>query len=137
MAQSSEWLDRIPESVLDEVDVALAHFKALGLEREQMQRGHFPVPSFEASLPALAAELESGRGFVQIKGLRVDTYSPSDAEIVYGDLVFTSAQPSRRIRVAICSDMCGTKALTSPKATCADTRPTPARASIPISVAML
>ena len=83
MAKSAEWLYRIPERALREIEAALARIDSLGLSLKEMRKEHFDVPTLAADLPAIAAEVESGRGFVQMKGLPVDHYDAREAEIVY------------------------------------------------------
>ena len=43
----------------------------------------FPVPSFARVAESLRRELESGRGFVVIRGLPIERYSDAQAAIVY------------------------------------------------------
>lgn len=80
---STEWIYTVSQQALDELDGALAHARSSGRPLEQLQKSDFPLPTFAADLSAIAAELEQGRGFVQMKGLDVDRYGAENAAIVY------------------------------------------------------
>ncbi len=43
----------------------------------------FPAPSFTSGAAALRKDLETGRGFVVIRGLPIDSYSDEEAAIIY------------------------------------------------------
>ena len=83
MARSDQWLYRIPEVALDEIDAALSDLRARGVDHLSMTRDDFRVPTLLADLPRLIDEIDRGRGFVQMKGLRVAGHGPGDAERVF------------------------------------------------------
>jgi len=80
VARSSQWLYPIPEPALDEIDAALASLRTRGIDYRDMVPADFPVPSLARDLPGLIHEIDEGRGFVQMKGLRVAGFGPGDAE---------------------------------------------------------
>jgi hypothetical protein len=86
MARTRDWALAIPSRGLDEIDEALRRFRDLERPVAAMRKEDFPIPSLVPLLRDVAEELENGRGFVQLKGLPVDRYTTTDAEIVYWGL---------------------------------------------------
>jgi hypothetical protein len=83
MARTDAWRVDLPADALDQIDEALEAFRARGLPLAQMRKADFPVPALQPVLQSILHDLEHGRGFVQMKGLRVGNFSAQDAEIVY------------------------------------------------------
>jgi hypothetical protein len=82
MQRSTEWLRPFKPDELAEIDSALQSAKTSGLDLFDMEREHFPLPTFSKALAKLADELENGRGMVMLRGLPL-SYSPEDLQIVY------------------------------------------------------
>ena len=83
LADPERWTYRLPPPVLAEFDQALRRIRADGRDIPALSRNDFAAPSFGSSAEAMRQELESGRGFVVITGLPVDSYSEHDAAIIY------------------------------------------------------
>ncbi|MCX7197840.1 MAG: TauD/TfdA family dioxygenase [Proteobacteria bacterium] len=83
ISRSREWLYAIPAPALDEIDAALAALRARGVDYRDMVLSDFPVPSLARDLPAILHEVDHGRGFVQMKGVRVAAFCPGDAERMF------------------------------------------------------
>jgi hypothetical protein len=49
----------------------------------EMTSGNFPLPRFGGELRKISEELETGRGFVQIKGLPIERYTLQQAKLIY------------------------------------------------------
>ena len=81
MARSAAWLYRFSERALDEIDAAVEAIEARGLAFSEITKEAFPIPSLVPDLARISHELEHGRGFVQMKGLRLA--GESQAEIVF------------------------------------------------------
>ena len=86
LEHDTSWIYPFSETALREIDVALAHVKARGLGIPDIRRADFPLPTFADELAALAREVESGRGFVVLRGLPVDRYSEEDSTLAYWGL---------------------------------------------------
>ena len=81
MVRSDVWLYRFSERALDEIDAAVEGVKKKGLELCGITKETFPLPTLAGDLARVADELENGRGFVQMKGLRLT--DDLQAEIVF------------------------------------------------------
>ena len=83
LTQSDVWLYRFSERALDEIDAAVEQIERRGLATEDVTARDFSIPALEPDLRTIAHELEYGRGFVQMKGLRVGQYTQRQAELVF------------------------------------------------------
>jgi alpha-ketoglutarate-dependent taurine dioxygenase len=87
------WTWQIPARVLAEFDQALRRIRRQGRELPGLGLEDFPAPSFAAAASAIRRELESGRGFVLIRGLPMERYSDEDAAILYWGIGLHVASP--------------------------------------------
>lgn len=82
MAATDEWIVRIPEPAILEIDRALTSVKAKALKLFEFGREHFPVPWFAGRVASIHEELEEGRGFLMLRGVPFENYSTADAELI-------------------------------------------------------
>ena len=83
LANDTSWIYELSETALREIDDALANVKARGLSIPDITREDFPLPTFASELASLAREVESGRGFVVLRGLPVERYGEEDSTLIY------------------------------------------------------
>jgi hypothetical protein len=83
LARDDAWLYRLSPETIAELDAALHAVERRGLPLFEITREDFPLPGFGAELEKISEELESGRGFVQIKGLPIERYTLRQAKTVY------------------------------------------------------
>jgi len=83
MRNSDDWVYRLTENDLLELNFALEHSKKLGLAIEQMDEQDFPLPKLGLQLKAILRDIESGRGFVLLKGVPVNAYTEADVIRIY------------------------------------------------------
>lgn len=81
--RKSDWIYRLDDGEIAELEAALRSAKASGLPLEEISREDFPLPTLAGAIRAWAEDLHHGRGFVLVKGLPVARYSEEDAEIIY------------------------------------------------------
>ncbi|KAJ5097253.1 hypothetical protein N7456_007974 [Penicillium angulare] len=81
--KSSDWIYKLSDVQLDEVDAALKSFKALNKPLGYINQSTFPLPNLHATLRDLSKELHYGRGFFVVRGLRIDNYSREETVIIY------------------------------------------------------
>lgn len=105
--QRDDWILRLNEAQLDELDQALksfkgnpslkthphvksmdtdSHFLALKKPLGCINQSTFPLPALHVVLRAHSKELHFGRGFFVLRGLRIDSYSREDNIIIYAGL---------------------------------------------------
>jgi alpha-ketoglutarate-dependent taurine dioxygenase len=90
---SESWTHRLTSRALTELDAALRRIRQSGPEIQTLTRSDFPAPSFAPSAAVLRQDLESGRGFVVIRGLPIDRYSDEEAAIIYWGIATHLAKP--------------------------------------------
>jgi alpha-ketoglutarate-dependent taurine dioxygenase len=77
------WTYQLQPAELGELDTAMRRIRDAGRQIPTLTRADFTAPSFASAAAAMRADLESGRGFVVIRGLPIDRYSDEEAAIVY------------------------------------------------------
>ncbi|PWY93134.1 TfdA family oxidoreductase [Aspergillus sclerotioniger CBS 115572] len=78
-----DWVVRLTETELDEIDAALQSFKARNIPWGAIDQSTFPLPTLHDRLRQQSKELHLGRGFFVLRGLRIDQYSREDNIIIY------------------------------------------------------
>ncbi|KAK1725131.1 TfdA family taurine catabolism dioxygenase TauD [Colletotrichum acutatum] len=86
LANEYNWTYALTTEQLDELDAALAHFRALNLPLGHINQESFPLPKLHPELRKLSYELHNGHGFFVIRGLRVDEHTREDNIIIYAGL---------------------------------------------------
>ncbi|KAF4978428.1 hypothetical protein FZEAL_5192 [Fusarium zealandicum] len=74
---------RLSEDEVAEIEQALANFKTLGLDGDEVSNDNFPLPKLSRRLHASAESLHLGRGFVVIRGLDASKYTVEDSVTVF------------------------------------------------------
>lgn len=83
MAGRTDWILHFEAAELVELDAALRHARAAGIGIPALTRADFPIPRVARKLASALAEIESGRGFVLLRGLPIERYSKADAALIY------------------------------------------------------
>jgi hypothetical protein len=83
MAARDDWIVRLDDTDVAELDAALRSAKASGLGIPALDRESFRIPNFAQKLRQVLHDLEDGRGFVLLRGLPVQRYSKADAALIY------------------------------------------------------
>ncbi|CAG8069265.1 unnamed protein product [Penicillium nalgiovense] len=83
VGKRADWVYQLSDDQLDELDAALKSFKALNLSLGHINQSTFPLPTLRPVLRDLSKEIHTGRGFVVLRGLRIDDYSREDNIIIY------------------------------------------------------
>ena len=86
MARSTEWIRTVSATAVAELDAALRGIERRGLAWPSFGRDDFPLPTFSLELSSVLDELERGRGFVLLRGIPVDRYTPDELKSLYWGL---------------------------------------------------
>ncbi|MEX1065694.1 MAG: TauD/TfdA family dioxygenase [Aquisalimonadaceae bacterium] len=86
LVKHEDWIVHLTPGMVAEIEQALAAIKARGLTPPDFGRDDFPLPGCKDVLAQYLEELETGRGFMIIRGLPVERYSIEDAEIIFWGL---------------------------------------------------
>ncbi|MEI9988594.1 MAG: TauD/TfdA family dioxygenase [Rhizomicrobium sp.] len=90
----AEALHRLSADQVAEIDGALDHLKSLGdLDIPDITRDTFPLKATGHYLRDLRHELQTGRGFLLLRGLPRERYSPDDLARIYVGLGVHIGQP--------------------------------------------
>lgn len=81
----ASWVIQLTRDEVVEIDAALHHVSSLGLEIP-FTAAEFPLPTLAARLNDVPEHLENGPGFVLIRGLPGDMYSPGECAQIYWGL---------------------------------------------------
>ncbi|KAF9484930.1 Clavaminate synthase-like protein [Pholiota conissans] len=81
-----QWVYRLSDAELKEIDDALEHFKGTGLEMGYIGKTNFPLPTLSSVLHELAKELYSGRGFFVLRTLPINKYSKAEIAMIYAGI---------------------------------------------------
>ena len=83
LARSSDWTFQLTGAEISEIDAAIASVETRGLEIKDIKKKDFPLPTLDAKLADLKAELLEGHGLALLKGLPVERYNMRQAAIAY------------------------------------------------------
>lgn len=81
--REDEWLVRLSEADVGELERAARHFQSLGRDLGEITAADFPLDAFGEHLRELRDALLSGIGFELIRGLPVDRYEPAFAAAIF------------------------------------------------------
>jgi hypothetical protein len=83
LVRDPSWLVELTDDDLAELDAALRSVRARDLKLEDVGRADFSLPSFGPKLAQHRETIRTGRGFVLLRGLRVQDYSDADVGLIY------------------------------------------------------
>jgi len=83
LMRDNTWLLQLSVAETEEIDNAIAAFRASGAPMEAISEDSFPLPAFGPRLRQLLRELLEGRGFFMLRGLPVHRYDIETAAIAY------------------------------------------------------
>ena len=87
------WIIHLAEAEIMDLDAALATLRAKDLSFPNFTREDFPLPALGPRLAGIAEELETGRGFVLLRGLPIERYTDEEINAIYYGLGLNMGQP--------------------------------------------
>lgn len=94
--ESAALVHDLSAEVLAQIDAAVRQVRANGLTPETIEQEDFRLPAFAREVPALRAQLDSGRGFFVLRGVDVHGYSEAEVEMIGWALCNYLGQPIRQ-----------------------------------------
>ncbi len=79
----SSWLHRLTDADIAEIEAAMAHAIGTGKPVIEMTRADFPLPTLATKIDAIVREVEEGRGFALLRGIRLPDYSHQEASVLF------------------------------------------------------
>jgi len=98
LAEGEDWIDRWSASDVDALWTALDAVKSRALAPEAMRRGDFAVPGLRKRFIELGRQLESGRGFVMLRGLPIGDLSSDDRKLLFWGIGMQLGVPINQTR---------------------------------------
>ncbi|MDP6884905.1 MAG: hypothetical protein QF830_12270, partial [Rhodospirillales bacterium] len=83
LAKTDEWIYRLSEDQIAELDAALRRTQERGLAIIDIGRDDFPLPTLGPVLAELQDQVVNGRGFALVKRIPVERYTPAEAQTLY------------------------------------------------------
>ena len=83
MRSTDEWVYRLSEDEIAELDAALRHLQASARQIPDIGKEHFPLERFGRTLRLLQTEIENGLGIMLVRGLPRDRYSSEEMGLIY------------------------------------------------------
>jgi hypothetical protein len=83
LAREDSWIHRLSPRAVAELEAAAHAVERRRLPLFEVTREDFALPEFGAELRRISEELETGRGFVQVKGLPIERYTLQQAKLIY------------------------------------------------------
>ncbi len=96
LAADHSWIYPLSAKSLAAIDKALAQVKSAGLKFPHFQQADFALAEMADELGHYAEQLESGKGFLLLRGLPVERYSDADIHIIYYGLGLNMGVPVRQ-----------------------------------------
>jgi hypothetical protein len=93
LAHSCDWIVRLDEAAVAELERARDAVRARGLALGAMRREDFPLPMLGAAVRGWTRELTDGRGFLVVRGLPVSRWGAEDSALVYWGLGLHLGRP--------------------------------------------
>ena len=86
LAERRDWIHALAPEEIAELDRAVAHARATRKPLGELTREDFPLGTLARSIERWLDELDSGRGFVLVRGVPVERYGEADASLAYWGL---------------------------------------------------
>lgn len=93
MARHTDWIHRLSDSEISEIDEAVARVESMGLAILDIERQHFQVARLAGVLDEVRRETLHGRGFMLLRGVPVHRYTVRQSAIAYWGLGLHLGQP--------------------------------------------
>jgi alpha-ketoglutarate-dependent taurine dioxygenase len=92
-ADPEAWTYHLGPPAVADFDEAMRRVRDAGKEIPTLTTADFPAPSFASDAATLRQDVESGRGFVVIRGLPIDRYTHEEAAIIYWGIATHLGEP--------------------------------------------
>jgi hypothetical protein len=83
LTHKRDWIHRLSAEEIRDLDRAVEHARASGRPLAELTRSDFPLTTLAAAVERWLAVLESGRGFLLVRGVPVERYGEQRATLAY------------------------------------------------------
>lgn len=96
LSDDNSWIHFLSDQSIDDIETALMNLKSKGLTFPGFSAEDFPLPNFSSELQHFANELETGKGFLLLRGLPVERYTDNDISTIYYGIGLNMGNPVRQ-----------------------------------------
>ncbi len=93
LSRRDDWVFPLSAAEIAEIEAALAHVEARGMEIKDITDEDFPLPTLDSRLAQVKAQIIDGCGLAQITGLPVERYSIEQMAKIYWGLAIRVGDP--------------------------------------------
>ncbi len=93
LAASDDWKYLLTDAEITEIDAAVAHVEARGIEIRDITAEDFALPVLDAKLGDMKQQLMEGRGLAVLRGVPVGRYTIEQAAIAYWGIGLRIGEP--------------------------------------------
>lgn len=93
LTQSDQWIYRLNQREIDEINKATAHARSTGKPLHSITQDDFPLSTMLPAIKNWAAELSDGQGFLLLRGFPVDQHCREDISLAYYGLGLYLGKP--------------------------------------------
>jgi TfdA family taurine catabolism dioxygenase TauD len=86
MGSHRDWVHELSSAEIADLDRAVAHARSTGRSLAQLTRDDFPIGMLAQSVDRWLDALDTGRGFVLVRGVPVERYGEEDSSLAYWGL---------------------------------------------------
>lgn len=83
LKSSLSWVYMLSEKEQGVLDLALKHLSGQELKAPMFDKNDFPIAEMQEGIERILNELEEGRGFILIRGLKADRYDEDELQSIY------------------------------------------------------
>lgn len=83
MTKTEEWIFHLPKDAIAEIDECVRNIRANGKTLEELGPQDFPFQAIADDIRDLKTELATGRGFVIVRGVPAEKYTPDELGMIF------------------------------------------------------
>lgn len=96
LRDDQSWIHKLSDDAITAIDGALRNLKHQGLTFPNFSKDDFPIPALASDLKGYSDSLETGMGFLLIRGLPVERYTDEEINIIYYGIGLNLGTPVRQ-----------------------------------------
>ena len=83
ISKNSGWIESLSPTEINEIEASLRVAHSIGHPSESLSKLDFPLPKLAPRIDSWRKQLNSGRGFVVLRGLPIERWSSEEAELFF------------------------------------------------------
>lgn len=83
LQKSQDWIFHLPKDAIAEIDACIGRLRASGKPLDDIGIEDFPFQAISSKIAELKSELATGRGFVIVRGVPAEKYTPDELGMIF------------------------------------------------------